>query len=1122
MLGSIKKFFISTLCLGLLIVFASLLLACGNSAPVTLPGEEAPALNDNLPKGSSPPNIPLVLENLKFKHLSVEAGLSHSTVNCILQDRKGFMWFGTDDGLNKYDGYSFTTYKHNPDDPFSISHNRIWFLFEDSSETLWIGTYGGGLNRFDRDTGKFTRYDASDFQNLTDEPEEFRNIVRYMAENPAGVLWIATYGGGLVKLEIESEVFTSYAPDPADPDFGGHEWISAMLVDDSGKVWMGTHSEGLDIFDPVTGQTTIFHHDPNNPNSLGYDWIREIVQDPSGTIWVGTYGGGLDRFDPKTQSFSHYRHNPEDPASLGNDYIWSVYEDPSGLIWIGTDSGGLDAFDPQSGTFKHFRNDPANPNSLSSDRIRSIYQDESGILWVGTRGGGLNKSDLASGRFTLYRGDVTNPQNSSDYQVLSLHEDEYGVLWIGTSDGLELLDRKTGEWQHYPPETSDPQNQGNLYITAIHEDSSGSVWIGTANGVYRYDRQTKSIYRLPHNPPDPGDVKRDVISSITEDQQGFLWLGTQGRGLSKYDPATGEFTYYQQTWDPQTGARIANTINNNFVQDVLEDTLGRLWIGTQEGLNIFNRETEQWLSVKQNPSNPNSLSHNWVTALYQDSSGILWIGTLSGGLNSLDLTKIEASDPATYPFQHYQQQDGLANDTVMDIIGHGGFLWIGTANGLSKFDPVAEQFKSYHASDGLPINEFSTGFWSDSGEMFFGGINGFISFNPDQMMDNSYIPPVVLTSLQQNGEEMNTGQAPENLSRLTIRWPVNSFEFGFATLSYTQPEKNMHAYMLQGFDKDWNFVGNQRFGRYTNLPGGTYTLRLKGSNNDGVWNEAALSIQVTVVPPFWETGWFRGMIALVLLTSAAAVYRLRVLSLGRRSQDLEKQVAARTAELENEVKQRTRVEETLRQHEREKAILEERNRLARELHDSVTQSLYGVTLYADAAARLLDSGQVPPAVDNLRKLRHTARDALDEMRLLIFELRPPILEQEGLAAALEARLEAVEGRVGLKTQLRLEGESQLPPDVQERLYRIALEALNNVLKHARASSVTVSLIKEPQVTVLKITDDGVGFDLTVAQKSGGMGLQGMKERAEQIGGQLTVKSEPGLGTTVQVEVKGSH
>jgi signal transduction histidine kinase len=500
---------------------------------------------------------------------------------------------------------------------------------------------------------------------------------------------------------------------------------------------------------------------------------------------------------------------------------------------------------------------------------------------------------------------------------------------------------------------------------------------------------------------------------------------------------------------------------------------------------------------------------------------VLWIGT-QGGLNRLDLTNIEAADPATYTFTHYVEQDGLANDEVWAIIEQGGTLWLGTTNGLSRFDPARREFKNYYASDGLPINDIDAGLLSDSGELFFGGVNGFISIDPDQMTDNSYIPPVVLTSLQQNGKDMITGQAAENLSRITIRWPENSFEFGFAALSYTQPEKNQYAYMLEGFDKDWIYLGSQRFGRYTNLNGGTYTLRLKGSNNDEVWNEAGTSIEVTVVPPFWVTGWFRGIIALLLLAGGVIAYRLRIRYLETRSQDLEKQVAERTAELQHEIDQRYKVEDNLRQHEREKAIIEERNRLARELHDSVTQSLYGMTLFAEAAARQLDTGLVPPAADNLRKLSQTAKNALEEMRLLIFEMRPPILEEEGLAAALQARLEAVEGRIGLTTQLRLEGEGDLPPGIQEGLYRIALEALNNTLKHAQASCVTISLIQEPKLTVLRIVDDGVGFDFDSAQKSGGLGLIGMKERAEQFGGQLTVKSELGKGTTVQVEVKGSQ
>jgi signal transduction histidine kinase len=493
---------------------------------------------------------------------------------------------------------------------------------------------------------------------------------------------------------------------------------------------------------------------------------------------------------------------------------------------------------------------------------------------------------------------------------------------------------------------------------------------------------------------------------------------------------------------------------------------------------------------------------------------MLWVGTL-GGLNRL------RSETGT--FTHYREQDGLVNNRVYDILEDDrGTLWITTANGLSRFDPHTETFKSYGADDGLPISEFGAVHKSESGELFFGGINGFVSFYPDQMEDNPYIPPVVLTSLQQNGKEVDAGRAPEDLREVIFRWPDNSFEFGFAALNYTQPEENQHAYILDGFDEDWNHIGSRRFGRYTNLPGGTYTLRLKGSNNDGVWNEEGVSIKVTVVPPFWDTWWFWGIVALILAGSAFGGYRLRVQGLEARSRELESQVKERTAELRREVDQRIQAEGALHLREREKAVAEERNRLARDLHDSVTQALYGVTLYSEAAAGHLALGHTDRTAEHLQELQDTAQEALVEMRLLIFELRPPVLEELGLVAALQARLQAVEGRAGLRTEFKTNLEERPPPDVEEGLYRIALEALNNALKHAQARDIRVHLYQdepertEPALVTLEIADNGVGFDLATARECGGMGLSAMEERAAELGTNLEIESRDGVGTTVMV------
>jgi signal transduction histidine kinase len=710
---------------------------------------------------------------------------------------------------------------------------------------------------------------------------------------------------------------------------------------------------------------------------------------------------------------------------------------------------------------------------------------------------------------------VDDPQRPSEYQILALYEDNHGLLWIGTAGGgLDVLDRDTGKWRHYRHDPADPNSLGNDTVLAIHEDSSGTLWIGTNEGFYRFDRQVEGFDRMPHKPPDPGDVQRETVYSITEDRQGILWLGTHGRGLSEFDPATGEFIYHQQEWDSDTEAWDQHNLSSNYVHDVIEDAEGRLWVGTKDGLNTYDRETREWYWCQQAPNAPHSLSHNWLISLYQDRSGVLWIGTQGGGLNRLVLSEVAGSNPDTWIFTHYREQDGLANDMVWDIIEGGGYLWIGTTNGLSMFDPKTETLKSYVASDGLPINEFSAALASNSGEMFYGGINGFMSFHPDQMVDNPYVPPVVLTSLQQNGVKVETNQARDDLREVTFRWPDNSFEFGFATLNYTQPEKNQHAYMLEGFDMDWNHVGARRFGRYTNLPGGTYMLRLKGSNNDGVWNENGISIQVTVVPPFWQTLWFWVIVVLLLVAGVAGGYRLRIRSLEVRSEELEVQIEERTAQLRREIAQRTQAEEALRQREREKAITEERNRLARELHDSVTQALYGVALYSEAAVGHLAQGDTDRVAEQLKELQDTSQEALAEMRLLIFELRPPILDELGLVAALQARLQAVEGRAGLKTEFKTNLEERLPPEVEEGVYRIALEALNNALKYAQARNIKIHLSQDERSASLEVVDDGIGFDLVTVHERGGLGLSAMEERAVELGGRLTVETAPGSGTRI--------
>jgi signal transduction histidine kinase len=1125
--------------------------------------------------------------------------------------------------------------------------------------------------------------------------------------------------------------------------------------------------------------------------------------------------------------------------------------------------------------------------------------------------------------------------------VWSLLQDLDGTLWVGTHTGL---DRFNGDqFVHYP---SPP-------IFTIYQDRAGQIWIGTwGGGLGRFDAEAEQLTFSQNDPKDPGSLSDNSVLAIYEDGAGNLWIGTFNGGLNRLEPGGA----------PGSGA-------------------------------------ERFTHYQNDPDDPQSLSQNAVLAIHEDRNGILWLATAGGGLNRLD--------PTTMTFSHLTEKDGLPNDTIYGILEDdvppeegGPNLWLSTNRGLSRFSPQDGTFRNYDVDDGLQSSEFNQGAFhkSPGGEMFFGGVNGFNAFYPEQVADNPHIPPIVLTALTQGGEEMETGQTAESLSEVTLHWPRNFFEFEFAALDYTQPEENQYAYMLEGFDPDWIETGTKRFGRYTNLPGGTYTLRLQGSNNDGVWNEGGHSLTVTVVPPVWDTWWFRGGAALMLLVGAFAVYRLRVRGIEARSRELETQVAARTKDLaalntvsaavsrsldlerilddtlaatleltgtegggvylldtqagvltlvahrgfspefaasvdrlevgegfsgyvvqsgqplvvedistdarltrmtardegyhslvcvplcakgevlgtlyamtrefrefteqdtrllssiadqigvavqnvrlfedartrltqlkalqetsrlvastleldsllnliieqattllqadggfvnlvdwekqEDEVVaasgstasflgQRTalagslsgwvtlnnepvisngiraddrvhqsalesveemelecaalaplavkdqvmgtlvvlgrrggkeeftqtdlhllvafanqaatalenaqlleaerqradelealrttmaditteldlpalleaiveraavlleatggefglydeasrelqivvsynlgqdyvgtrhqlgegamgRVAETgesliipdyqtwaggltayshvhatlatplkvgnrlvgvfttistdperqftdadlhllnlfaqqaaiaiqnarLYQQAQQLAVMEERQRLARDLHDSVTQALYGITLYSEAAAEELSLQQLDLVAEYLGELQHTSQEALAEMRLLIHELRPSILEEEGLVATLQTRLLAVEGRAGLKTQLTVDLEDRLPPDVEEGLYRIAREALNNALKHAQASTISVDLRHRPDDSKvsLEVVDDGLGFDADAGRQKGGLGLSAMEERAAELGGQLTIESEAGRGSRVLVEV----
>ncbi len=1079
-----------------LISFILFATSCNGSATPTLDQSQSkkPSSPSSEPATELPVSVPDLTpgQHLEFEHISSKQGLSQNTVFCILQDNQGFMWFCTEDGLNKYDGYNFTIFRHDHEDPNSLSDSRILSIFQDRSGVLWVGTANGGLNKFDLEANQITRY-----QNDPDDQHSIsNNRVLSIFEDQDGVLWVGTEYG-LNRFVRETQNFIRYQNDTNDPKSLSGDSVQVIYQDHVGTLWFGT-SDGLNRFNPDEELFTHYQNDPNNEYSLSHNSVRAIYQDSEGALWIGT-DNGLNKLQSGSERFIRFEGGINNASGLSSTEISSIFEDSSGVLWIGTVGGGLNFFDRESETFSNYQNDSHDPFSLSNNFVISIFQDREGWLWFGTAAGGLNKLDIDKRVFTHYQHDPDNPNSLSDNWVRSFYEDPSGTIWIGTGGGgLNQFDPENERFTHYVNNPSNPDSLSNNHVSQISQDSEGMLWVGTGRGIDKLDPSTGIFTHYQHDPDDSSSLsENNNVWTIIEDKNGVLWVGTNGGGLDRFDRETEAFTRYRHDpKDPQS-------LIHNDVWNIIQTQDGTLWISTGDGLDRYEPETESFTHYQNDPDNPSSLSHNFVGGLLEIQNDVLWIGTVGGGLNKLDR--------ASEKFTHFRRKEGLPSDVVMGIIDDDqGNIWISSINGLTKFDPRTEAFQNYNELDGLHFKGFNGGalIKSSDGRIYAGGLEGFITFYPDQIHNNPYTPPIVVSKIYLDGEEIFTDLPSGDVKEIKLEWPIDAFEFEYAALSYTNPDENQYSYYLEGLEESWNEVGTRRYGRYTSLPGGTYTLHIKGSNNDGLWNETGTMVNITVVPPYWETWWFRGAVLLLLVGAAIGGFRLRIRNLEARSLELESQVELRTSEL-------MKIEEDLKKSEMEKAISEERNRLARDLHDSVTQSIYSLTLLAEAGQRMIERGDLQQAESNHSRLREIAQQALQEMRLLVYELRPQVLRNEGLIGALEHRLEAVERRAGIDARMVVDGELEIPEELEVELLHISQEALNNALKHSKASEVVLFLCVDEDNLRLEVKDNGQGFDQQIACGKGGMGLTNMGERVEKIGGKLTIQSGPVSGTTIR-------
>ncbi len=825
--------------------------------------------------------IPAQIKNVTFEHITMEEGISQSTVLAVTQDQEGYLWLGTQEGLNRYDGYGFTVYKYDPFDNGSLSDNWITCLLTDREGNLWIGTSAGGLNYYDRSSNSFTkyRYDKDDPSSITDD----RILSLY--QDQSGSLWVGTMGGGLNRFDHSNKQFERYSFTQNNTKMDNIYDVTSIGEDSEGNLLWGTSGAGLYLLNWRSSKLLNYRNIAGITSSLSNDYVSCVYLCQHGNFWVGTLGGGLNSFDSKTRTFTRFQNVPAQLYSLSNNYIYSIAEDTEGHLWIGTDEG-LNQFQSKQKRFYNFKNDPADPYSLSNSMVRTIYEDMGGIIWIGTYSGALNKFDRKKAVFKNYYQNPVKVNTLSDRNVWSICEDNMGYLWIGTNNGLNRLDRNTEEFVHF---FHDPANQRSLshnLVRTIYQDRKGGLWIGTeGGGLNRYDDKKKQFKRYVHDPHDSSTLSDNGLRHLFEDNAGNLWVATIN-GLNKYDRKRDRFKrYHHNPNDP-------NSLAGNHVRYIYQDRRGAIWVATFNGLSLYLKKQDKFISFRNNPANSSSLSNDRVLCLYEDRQGNFWVGTYGGGLDRLDRDE--------FIFTHFSKQNGLPNNSVYGILeDQQGNLWMSTNQGISSFNPRTAKFRNFDSNDGLQSNEFNGNafYQNHKGEMFFGGIKGVTVFVPENVKSNLNIPPIVITSFRKYDQEIYPYRYVITSGPIELKYQDKFFSFEFAALDFTNPSKNQYFYKLEGFDKDWIYCGYRRFANYTNLSGGKYIFRVKGSNNDGLWNEQGVSLNLIIHPPFWQTWWFKFLIVISTLLLIYLIVMLRMRSVNSQKKKLELEVAQRTREL---------------------------------------------------------------------------------------------------------------------------------------------------------------------------------------------------------------------------------
>jgi len=1033
---------------------------------------------------------------LHFERIGTEGGPPPAVITALRQDHDGFIWIGSRNGLTLFDGHDYTTFQHDPTDPGSLSDNTIRTIYEDGDGTLWFGTNTGGLDRFDPTTRSFVayRHDSADPGSLS------HDSVYAVLRDRRGRLWVGTQKG-LNRLDPGADRWVRI--NAAGPERLVNDYILTLYEDRAGRLWVGTLGGGLQLWNEERGRFEVFRHDPANPRSLPDDRVSTLLEDEQGGLWVGTLDG-LSRMDPESGEFTTFKERAGDPDALPYNLVTVLAPGVRGHIWVGTHGGGVADLDTASGRFRTSRRDPNRRGSLSDNVIIALLADRAGALWVGTWGGGLNRVSHASQRFGGPGEASFPPPDVPDRDVTTMLRDRRERIWIGTRTGyLTRLDPASGGY-----DTILRGGEGGVsrILLDLAEDRDGRIWAGTNAGLLRMDPDGGATRSWAHDPDDPASLGPGYVTALLEDSRGRMWVGTGEGGLQRLD-ADGSVVQ-RLTHD----AGDPSSLSDDYVTALLEDRRGGLWVGTRSGgLNEVEPATGRARRFLPVAGDPTSIGHHYVTALLEDSSGRLWVGTAGGGLN-----RIVRGDGERIDFDRVTEREGLIDDDVTGILeDDDGSLWVSTRNGLSRYHPELKAFTNLFVSDGLPSAEFEAGSAARGRSLLcFGSVRGLVALPAGTDFELPAPSPVVVRSVRTASGDVpgrRPGRAPEHLELPYGTW----LSIDLAVLDYSPELEHRYAYRLED---EWIEIGGRREITFTTLQPGTHDLRIRGRNSQGVWSEAAVPLQILVVPPFWMTWPFRFLVAACVVALAFAAHRRRTSVLEKRNRELvelHRQREKARQDLDAAYQRLRRLTRRL-----EAAKEDERKRIARELHDEMGPSLTAVIINLQLLSQQKEPEQVA------RKIEDTV-DLVDRLvqriRDISLDLRPPLIDELGLVPALGGYLESAAERTGLSILLHGEEEvGPLPADVPITAFRVVQEAVTNVIRHAGAQTVEVSVQRNGGGLDLSVEDDGKGFNVgeTMERAASGkaLGLLGMQERVGMIGGDIEIHSNPGQGTRIRIRL----